>query len=190
MLQTILITTGVVTLAEIGDKTQLLALLLATRFQRPLPIALGILVATLLNHTLAGIVGVWLSNHITPTTMHWILGGGFLAIAIWMLIPDTIDTKHEPLERFGVFGTTLIAFFLAEMGDKTQVATIALAARFDHLVWVVMGTTLGMLIADLPAVWIGNKLADKLPLNIVRITSALLFALLGLAALIEPYLSR
>lgn len=182
LLEAFLISTGIVALAEIGDKTQLLALVLAARFRKPWPIIWGILVATLLNHALAGTVGAWAATVLGPETMRWILGVSFLAMAGWMLIPDKLDPDDAttPKAPLGVFGATVVAFFLAEMADKTQIATIALAARFDTLVAVVLGTTLGMMIANVPAVLFGEALARKVPMRALQLAAALLFLLLGL----------
>lgn len=179
------ISTGIVALAEMGDKTQLLSLVLAAKFRKPLPIIFGILVATLLNHALAGAVGAWLTTVLGPNALRWILGIGFLAMAVWMLIPDKLDEDdaNVKVSRFGVFATTLVAFFLAEMGDKTQVATVALAAQYQSLVAVVAGTTLGMMLANVPAVFIGDKLAHKLPLKLIHGIAAAIFAVLGILAL-------
>jgi putative Ca2+/H+ antiporter (TMEM165/GDT1 family) len=179
-----LISTGVVALAEIGDKTQLLAFILAAKFRRPVPIILGILVATLLNHGFAGAIGAWLTALIAPDTMRWILGLSFLAMAGWTLIPDKFDEDDAKLARMGVFGATLVAFFLAEMGDKTQVATVALSAHYQSLVAVVMGTTLGMMIANVPAVILGDRIADKVPVRTVHMVAAAIFAVLGVAVLL------
>lgn len=186
-MEAFLTSTGIVALAEIGDKTQLLALLLAARFKKPWPIVWGILVATLANHALAGAVGAWVSSLLSPQLLRWILGASFLALAVWMLIPDKIDDEAdaEP-PRWGVFGTTTLLFFLAEMGDKTQVATVMLAARYDAYVWVVAGTTLGMMLANAPVVWLGERVTRLLPLRVVHITSALVLAALGLAAIFWP----
>ncbi len=181
-MEAFLVSVGVVALAEIGDKTQLLALVLAARFQRPWPIIWGILVATLANHGLAGAVGVWAASLVSPEVIRWILGISFLAMAVWLLVPDELDGETS-LPDYGVFGTTLVAFFLAEMADKTQVATIALAAQFQSTVLVVLGTTLGMLIANVPAVLIGDKAARNLPIRTVHAVAAAIFALLGLAIL-------
>jgi putative Ca2+/H+ antiporter (TMEM165/GDT1 family) len=168
-LEAFLISTGVVALGEMGDKTQLLAMLLAVKFRKPVPIVLGIFAATLLNHATAGLVGGW-----------------FIAMAGWMLIPDKIDADEAAgPQRFGVFGTTLIAFFIAEMGDKTQIATVALAARFQDLWSVVAGTTLGMLIADVPAVFVGDRLAKKIPMKLVHAIAAAIFAVLGVLTLLN-----
>ena len=178
-MEAFLVSVAVVTLGEIGDKTQLLALVLAVRYRRPWPIVAGILVATLLNHTLAGFVGSWVRAAISPDVLRWLLALSFFAVAAWALKPDTIDEQVPPATRFGVFGVTVITFFLAEMGDKTQIATAILAARFDSLVAVVAGTTLGMLIADVPAVFAGKLAADRIPFKAIRIAAALLFAGLG-----------
>jgi len=178
-----LISIGVVALAEIGDKTQLLALALAAKYRKPWPIIFGILVATLANHFLAGAVGTWLTRTIGPDAMRWALGLSFIAMAIWMLIPDKLDDEPEKTSRFGVFGTTLIAFFIVEMGDKTQIATVALAARYDALVAVVAGTTIGMMIANVPAVLLGNVAAEKLPKRVMNGLAAVVFALIGIAVL-------
>ena len=180
-----LVSTGVVALAEIGDKTQLLAFLLAARFKKPLPIVLGILLATLVNHGLAGALGAWITSAVSPTVLRWVLGLGFIAMAAWTLIPDSIEDEEASVaSRFGVFGATLITFFLAEMGDKTQLATVALAAHYAAPFTVVMGTTLGMLIADVPAVFIGDKLADRIPMKLVHGIAAAIFAALGIATLL------
>jgi Ca2+/H+ antiporter, TMEM165/GDT1 family len=179
-----LVSTGIVALAEIGDKTQLLALLLAARFRKPVPIIVGILVATLANHALAGAVGAWLAHAIGAEAMRWILGVSFLAMAVWIMIPDRIDNTAPAPPRFGVFVTTLVAFFLVEMGDKTQIATVALAARYDALIAVVAGTTLGMMIANVPAVLLGEVAARKLPQRLVHGIAALLFLVMGVVALV------
>ncbi|MCV2370643.1 TMEM165/GDT1 family protein [Roseateles oligotrophus] len=185
-MEAFLISTGVVALAEIGDKTQLLAFLLAARFRKPLPICLGILVATVANHAFAGALGSWITAHVNPLTMRWVLGIGFLAMAIWTLIPDKIDEEVEggAKLKLGVFGTTVVAFFMAEMGDKTQFATIAMAAQFNAFFAVVAGTTLGMMIANVPAVFLGDKMAGRIPVRLVHAVAALIFALLGVATLI------
>nr|WP_315197068.1 TMEM165/GDT1 family protein [uncultured Aquabacterium sp.] len=183
-MESLFMSTGVVALAEIGDKTQLLAFLLAARFKRPLPIILGILVATLVNHGLAGALGAWITAMLSPEVLRWVLGASFLGMAAWTLIPDKIeDEEAQVAQRFGVFGATLITFFLAEMGDKTQVATVALAAHYAEPLMVVIGTTLGMLIADVPAVFVGDKLATRIPMKLVHGVAAALFAVLGVATL-------
>lgn len=179
-----LVATGIVALAEIGDKTQLLAFLLAARFRRPLPIVLGIFVATLLNHAFAAAVGALVSELLGPSVMRWVLGLSFLAMAVWTMVPDEIDETEASLARFGVFMTTLIAFFVAEMGDKTQVATVALAARYSEMAMVVAGTTLGMMLANVPAVYFGERIAGKVPLTLVHGIAALIFAGLGMATLL------
>jgi len=178
-----LISIGVVALAEIGDKTQLLAIALAAKYRKPWPVIFGIFFATLANHFLAGAVGSWLTHAIGPTVMRWALGLSFIAMAAWMLVPDKLDDSATRATRFGVFGTTLIAFFLVEMGDKTQIATVALAARYDALVAVVAGTTIGMLLANVPAVLLGNVAAEKLPKRAMNSIAALMFALIGIAVL-------
>jgi putative Ca2+/H+ antiporter (TMEM165/GDT1 family) len=184
-LQTLLVSAGVVALAEIGDKTQLLAFLLAARFKKPWPIIAGILAATLINHGLAGAVGAWITTAVSPGVLRWVLGISFIAMAAWTLVPDKIEDEESAVAgRLGVFGATFVTFFLAEMGDKTQIATVAMAARFADPVWVVAGTTLGMLIADVPAVFVGDKLSARIPMRLVHGVAALLFALLGLATLL------
>lgn len=185
MLESFLISTGVVALAEIGDKTQLLALVLAARFGKPWPIILGILVATLLNHFLAGAVGAWIAGVVGPTVMRWLLGLSFIGMAVWTLIPDKLeDEDQRAAARSGVFVTTLVAFFLVEMGDKTQIATVALAAKYGSLVAVVGGTTLGMLLANVPAVLLGEVAAKKLPMRLVHGIAAAIFLLLGVSVLL------
>jgi putative Ca2+/H+ antiporter (TMEM165/GDT1 family) len=184
MMESLLVSTGVVALAEIGDKTQLLAFLLAARFKKPLPIVAGIFVATVFNHGLAGALGAWITSTLTPEVLRWVLGLSFLGMAAWTLVPDKIeDDEVSVASRFGVFGATLVTFFLAEMGDKTQVATVAMAAHYPDPLLVVVGTTLGMLIADVPAVFAGDKLAAKIPLKLVHGIAAVIFAVLGLATL-------
>lgn len=182
-MQALLICTGVVALAEIGDKTQLLALVLAARYRQPWPIIFGILVATLANHALAAAVGTWLAAAVGPAALRWILGISFIAMALWTLIPDKYEESSPPPPRLGIFGTTALAFFLLEMGDKTQIATVALAARYDSLVAVVAGTTLGMLIANIPAVLLGEVAARKLPLRLVHGIAAAIFLALGVLVL-------
>lgn len=182
-MEAFLFSTGIVTLAELGDKTQVLAFLLAAKFRKPLPIVLGILIATVANHSLAAGLGTWIATLFTPGTLRWVLGLSFLAMAVWMLIPDKLGEDSTGLLRLGVFGTTLVAFFLAEMGDKTQVATVALAAHYSAWIAVVVGTTLGMLIANVPAVYLGDRIAARLPTRLVHGIAAAIFALLGLASL-------
>lgn len=183
-MEAFLISTGIVALAEIGDKTQLLAFILAAKFRKPIPIIAGILVATLVNHGFAGAVGSWITTLMGPETLRWILGVSFIAMAGWTLIPDKFDEGDAKLARFGVFGTTLIAFFLAEMGDKTQVATIALAAQYQNLFAVVAGTTFGMMLANVPAVIMGDRIAHKMPVKLVHRIAAAIFAVLGIATLL------
>jgi putative Ca2+/H+ antiporter (TMEM165/GDT1 family) len=185
MFEAFAVSTGVVALGEIGDKTQLLALLLAARWRQPKPIIAGILVATLANHALAGWLGAWLTSIVDPAWMRWILGGSFLAVALWMLVPDEVDASasHGP-GRLGVFGITVVAFFLAEMGDKTQVATVMLAAKYPALPAVVLGTTLGMMIANVPAVLLGERAVKLVPAQWVHRIAAAVFGLLGVAVLV------
>lgn len=184
-MESFLVSTGVVALAEIGDKTQLLAFLLAARFKKPLPIMLGILVATLINHGLAGFLGAWITATVSPDILRWILGLSFIGMAIWTMIPDKIEQEETWIAgKFGIFGATLITFFLAETGDKTQIATITMAAHYGTPFMVVMGTTLGMLIADIPAVFAGEKLATRIPMKLVHSIAAAVFALLGVATLL------
>ena len=183
-MESLFVSTGVVALAEIGDKTQLLAFLLATRFKKPLPIIAGILVATILNHAMAGALGAWITATLSPEVLRWILGLSFLGMAVWTLIPDKIEEEEmQVAKKFGVFGATLITFFLAEMGDKTQIATVAMAAHYPDPVLVVVGTTLGMLIADVPAVFIGDRFAARIPMKLVHGIAAAMFAVMGLATL-------
>jgi putative Ca2+/H+ antiporter (TMEM165/GDT1 family) len=184
-LEAFLVSTGIVALAEMGDKTQLLSLVLAARYRRPWPIVLGILVATLVNHALAGAVGSWVTDFLGPDLLRWVLGGSFIAMAIWMLIPDKLDDEGEGAggPRLGVFGTTVVAFFLAEMGDKTQVATVVLAAQFNAWAAVVAGTTLGMMVANAPVVWFGDRITRRVPLRLVHTIGALVFLGLGLWAI-------
>ena len=182
----LLVSTGVVALAEIGDKTQLLAFILAARFKKPIPIILGILAATIINHGLAGALGAWITSLVRPGIMRWVLGASFIGMAIWTLIPDKIeDEETQVAKHLGVFGATFITFFLAEMGDKTQIATIALAASYGTPWLVVIGTTLGMLIADVPAVFIADKFADKIPMKLVHSIAAAIFAALGVLTLLQ-----
>lgn len=189
MFEAFLVSTGVVTLGEMGDKTQLLALLLTARFRKPAPILLGIFVATLANHAAAGALGAAVAAWLGPNVLRWIIGLGFLAMAAWMLIPDKLDDAagdEARTRRLGVFGTTVVTFFLAEMGDKTQIATVALAARYDAaLVAVVVGTTLGMMLANLPAVLMGDVIARKVPMKLVHSIAAAIFGVLGVAALLD-----
>lgn len=183
-MEAFLISTGIVALAEIGDKTQLLAFILAAKFRKPIPIVMGILVATVANHALAGALGTWVTSLLAPETLRWILGISFIAMAAWTLIPDKFDEDDAKFASFGVFGTTLAAFFLAEMGDKTQVATVALAAQYHTLIAVVAGTTLGMMIANVPAVLLGDRIANKMPVRMIHAIAAAIFAILGVATLL------
>jgi Ca2+/H+ antiporter, TMEM165/GDT1 family len=184
-IESLLVSIGVVALAEVGDKTQLLAFILAARFKKPLPIIAGILCATLVNHGLAGALGAWITANVSAQVLRWVLGLSFIGMAIWTLIPDQIEEEETQVaHKLGVFGATLITFFLAEMGDKTQIATVALAAHYGTPVLVVIGTTLGMLIADVPAVLVGDRLAAKIPMRLVHGIAAAIFALLGAATLL------
>lgn len=185
-MESLFVSTGVVALAEIGDKTQLLAFILAARFKKPVPIVLGILVATLVNHGLAGALGAWITSVVSPELMRWVLGLSFIGMAIWTLIPDEIEEDETQVaHKLGVFGATLVTFFLAEMGDKTQLATVALAAHYAQPLWVVAGTTLGMLIADVPAVFVGNRFAERIPMRLVHSIAAAIFAVMGLLTLFK-----
>lgn len=184
------VSTAIVSLAEMGDKTQLLSLVLAARFRKPWPIVWGILIATLVNHALAGAVGTWITQVIGPDVMRWVLGLSFIVMAAWMLIPDKLDDEGVgEHSRWGVFGSTLIVFFLAEMGDKTQIATVMLAAQYSSAyVWVVAGTTLGMMLANAPVVWLGDKLVKRVLIRMVHLVSAGIFLVLGVLALLAPML--
>jgi len=183
-MEAFLVSTGIVALAEMGDKTQLLSLVLAAKFRKPWPIVLGIFVATLVNHGLAGAVGAWVTQALGPDVLRWVLGASFIAMAVWMLIPDKIDEDAAGEgPKYGVFVTTVVAFFLAEMGDKTQVATVMLAARFDAWASVVAGTTLGMMLANAPVVWFGDRITRKVPIKLVHTIGALVFLVLGVLAL-------
>lgn len=184
MIDAFLVSTGVVAVAEMGDKTQLLALILAARFRKPLPIVAGIFVATIINHFAAGWIGVWLSGFIAPEILRWVVGIGFLAIAAWALIPDQFDEKDNGIKPYGAFIATALTFFLAEMGDKTQIATVALAVNYQPLWQVVAGTTLGMMIADVPAVFVGQWISARMHvLRYVRFVASAIFAVLGVCAL-------
>ena len=184
-MEAFLVSTGVVALGEMGDKTQLLALLLASRYRRPVPIIAGILIATLVNHALAGLVGDWIARALGPDWLRWIIGGSFLAMAAWMLVPDKLDDEEvDGRSRFGLLATTIVAFFVAEMGDKTQIATVALAARYADLWSVVAGTTLGMMLANVPAVLLGDVVARKVPMRLVHAIAAGIFAVLGVLTLL------
>ena len=186
-LEAFLVSTGVVALGEIGDKTQLLSMLLAARFRAPWPIILGILAATLVNHTIAGAVGTWIRAVVAPDVLRWLVALSFFAVAAWALKPDSFDAERAPATSpHGVFAVTLVAFFLAEMGDKTQIATAILASRFGQLVPVVAGTTLGMLIVDVPTVLFAGFATRKIPFRAIRIAAAVLFVILGVTALFAP----
>ena len=187
-MEAFLVSTGIVALAEIGDKTQLLALLLAARFKKPWPIVFGILVATVANHALAGAVGAWVTTQVSAGVLRWILAASFLAMAVWMLVPDKLEDDGDALPpRWGVFATTVLMFFLAEMGDKTQIATVMLAARFDTYLAVVAGTTAGMMLANAPVVWFGERVTRLLPLVVVHRVSATIFAVLAVLAIWTPF---
>ena len=185
-MQALFVSTGVVALAEIGDKTQLLAFILGARFKKPWPIIAGILCATLINHGMAGALGAWITAVVSPELMRWALGLSFLGMAVWTLIPDKIEEEETQVAKhLGVFGATFITFFLAEMGDKTQIATVALAAHYGAPLLVVIGTTLGMLVADVPAVFLANKFAEKISMKLVHSIAAGIFALMGLLTLFQ-----
>ncbi|MGB8695134.1 MULTISPECIES: TMEM165/GDT1 family protein [Acinetobacter] len=186
----LLISTAIVALAEMGDKTQLLALLLAARFRKPVPILFAILLATLLNHGISAVLGQWITTVLSPDVLLWIVSIGFIAMALWMLVPDELEDETDNInkwQKYGVFGATFVLFFLAEIGDKTQVATVALAARFDSVFWVMLGTTIGMMIANAPVVFVGNKLADKLPIPLIHKIGASIFLIIGVATLVQHY---
>ena len=184
-MEAFLISTGIVALAEMGDKTQLLSLVLAARFRKPWPIVWGILVATLVNHGLAGALGSWVTTQLGPEALRWVLGGSFLAMAVWILVPDKLDNEaNDKGPRFGVFATTVVAFFIAEMGDKTQIATIALGAKYESVLLVTVGTTLGMMLANAPAVWLGKQFTKRLPIKLVHWVAAIIFIALGLITLV------
>lgn len=187
-MEAFLISTGLVAVAEIGDKTQLLAIVLAARFRRPMPIILGILVATVLNHTLAAALGVVVAHWLSGPQFQILVGAGFVAMALWALIPDKPDDGAADRTAGGVFLTTLVAFFLVEIGDKTQIATTLLAARFQTIALVAAGTTLGMMIANVPAVWFGEAAARMVPMRYVRIAAAVIFAAIGVAILVGAVL--
>lgn len=178
-----LVSTMVVGLAEIGDKTQILSLMLAARFLRPIPIIFGILFASIANHAAAGLAGSYFADLLSGTLLHWILGLSFLSVAVWALFPDKYQANYKAIRHSGAFVTTLVAFFLAEIGDKTQIATVGLAARFEQVCPVVLGTTLGMMLANIPAILIGDRIADKLPVKVIRVTAAIVFAALGVLTL-------
>ncbi|WP_428313119.1 TMEM165/GDT1 family protein [Hydrocarboniphaga sp.] len=185
MLEAFLVSTGVVALAEMGDKTQLLAIVLAARFRKPLPIVLGILAATLLNHAVAGYVGVWISQHVPEVYLRWFLGLSFIAMAAWLLVPDKIDEDDSTIRSRGtIFFTTIWLFFIAEIGDKTQIATIGLAMRYESLLAVVSGTTFGMMLANVPAVFLGDRFAKRMPAELMRRIAAGVFAVIGILTLL------
>ncbi len=184
-MQAFFVSTLAVAIGEIGDKTQLLAFLLAARYRRPWPIIAGIFVATLFNHAFAGLLGHWLMTQVSAELLRWGLGLSFLAIAVWTLKPDEMDDDEVPESRWGIFAVTLLSFFLAEIGDKTQLATVALAVKYVDLVWVVAGTTVGMLIADVPAVLLGKMLTPSFPFHVVRRCAAAIFAVLGVIGLLN-----
>ncbi|GLG84533.1 UPF0016 family membrane protein [Acinetobacter calcoaceticus] len=189
-MQEFLISTSIVALAEMGDKTQLLALLLSARFRKPIPILIAILLATLINHGISAVLGQWITTVLSPEILVWVLAGGFIGMAFWMLIPDKLDDETDSINRwqkFGVFGATFILFFLAEIGDKTQIATVALAARYDSIFWVMLGTTLGMMIANAPAVFIGNKLAERLSISLIHKIGVAIFLIVGVSTLVQHY---
>ncbi len=186
-MQAFLVSTGIVALAEMGDKTQLLALVLAARFRQPWPIVFGIFIATLANHAMAGALGAWVTTQLSPQMLRWLLGASFLLMAVWMLIPDKLEAdKPNNTPRFGVFISTVIVFFLAEMGDKTQLATVKLAAKYEAFIGVVAGTTLGMMLANAPVVWFGERITRRVPMRTVHSVSALVFVVLGLLAFFIP----
>ncbi|HCA5284740.1 TMEM165/GDT1 family protein [Acinetobacter sp.] len=189
-MQEFLISTSIVALAEMGDKTQLLALLLSARFRKPIPILIAILLATLINHGISAVLGQWITTVLSPEILVWVLAVGFIGMAFWMLIPDKLDDETDSInkwQKFGVFGATFILFFLAEIGDKTQIATVALAARYDSIFWVMLGTTLGMMIANAPAVFIGNKLAERLSISLIHKIGAAIFLIVGVSTLVQHY---
>ena len=191
MLSAFLISLAVVALSEMGDKTQLLALLLAAKFRKPVPILIAIFLATLVNHGVSAVLGQWITTVLSPIVLLWIVSLGFIAMAVWMLIPDELGDESESInkwQKYGVFSATFVLFFLAEIGDKTQIATVALAARFDSIGWVTLGTTLVIMLFNVPALFIGNKLAEKLPISLIHKIGALVFLVIGLAALAQHYL--
>jgi putative Ca2+/H+ antiporter (TMEM165/GDT1 family) len=188
--QAFIVSTSVVALAEMGDKTQLLSLILAARYRKPMPIVLGILVATLLNHAMAGALGAWLSSLMRPEVLNWVMAAAFIAMGLWILVPDKLDEDDVavPKQQMGVFFATVTAFFLAEMGDKTQFATIALAAQYSNVFSVVLGTTLGMMMANAPAVYLGNRFAQRLPTKIIHIIAAIIFIAIGVLTAVKVWL--
>ena len=188
--QAFIVSTSVVALAEMGDKTQLLSLILAARYRKPMPIVLGILVATLLNHAIAGALGAWLSSLMRPEVLNWVMAAVFIAMGLWILVPDKLDEDDVavPKQQMGVFFATVVAFFLAEMGDKTQFATIALAAQYSDVLSVVLGTTLGMMMANAPAVYLGNRFAQRLPTKIIHMIAAIIFIAIGVLTAVKAWL--
>ena len=188
--QAFIVSTSVVALAEMGDKTQLLSLILAARYRKPMPIVLGILVATLLNHAIAGALGAWLSSLMRPEVLTWVMAAAFIAMGLWILVPDKLDEDDVavPKQQMGVFFATVVAFFLAEMGDKTQFATIALAAQYSDVLSVVLGTTLGMMMANAPAVYLGNRFAQRLPTKIIHMIAAIIFIAIGVLTAVKAWL--
>jgi putative Ca2+/H+ antiporter (TMEM165/GDT1 family) len=184
-MEAFLISLGVVAVAEIGDKTQLLAIILAARYRAPWAICAGILLATVANHALAATLGGLVADWLGPDWLRWVLGLGFLAMAGWVLVPDKADDGPDALSQAGAFLATLVAFFLVEMGDKTQIATVALTARFNDVVLVTLGTTAGMMLANVPAVLLGEVAATRIPMGLVRGIAAAIFAVLGIAALVN-----
>ncbi len=188
--QAFIVSTSVLALAEMGDKTQLLSLILAARYRKPLPIVFGILVATLLNHAMAGALGAWLSSLMRPEVLNWVMAAAFIAMGLWILVPDKLDEDDVavPKQQMGVFFATVFAFFLAEMGDKTQFATIALAAQYSDVFSVVLGTTLGMMMANAPAVYLGNRFAQRLPTKIIHIIAAIIFIAIGVLTAVKAWL--
>ena len=188
--QAFIVSTSVVALAEMGDKTQLLSLILAARYRKPLPIVFGILVATLLNHAIAGALGAWLSSLMRPEVLNWVMAAAFIAMGLWILVPDKLDEDDVavPKQQMGVFFATVVAFFLAEMGDKTQFATIALAAQYSDVFSVVLGTTLGMMMANAPAVYLGNRFAQRLPTKIIHMIAAIIFIAIGVLTAVKAWL--
>ena len=188
--QAFIVSTSVVALAEMGDKTQLLSLILAARYRKPMPIVLGILVATLLNHAIAGALGAWLSSLMRPEVLNWVMAAAFIAMGLWILVPDKLDEDDVavPKQQMGVFFATVVAFFLAEMGDKTQFATIALAAQYSDVLSVVLGTTLGMMMANAPAVYLGNRFAQRLPTKNIHMIAAIIFITIGVLTAVKAWL--
>lgn len=173
-----------VMIAEIGDKTQLLALFLATRFSQKNAIVLGIFVATLLNHALSAVIGVWLAQYISPELMKWIVGLSFIAVGLWLLLPDKDENPDSRWLKYGAFGATVLLFFMAEIGDKTQIATVLLAAKYQEMFWVICGSVLGLMLANVPVVYLGQMLMKKIPAKAVRISACILFCVLGAITLL------